>query len=728
VSIKRRAAEAFTRPVPRTAEQIVRDRRQGAQGVQNPNRSNAPRPRDTTARVAEPQYVRPPLEAQPRLAQRSETLEATTSQSSDSPQPMLNNTISVTSTAHRRLVRQSEMPGLSAQQFQSQSSLNLNQSASNPPTAQSTAHSVEVQRSDSLGDTPSQYMESMHKLLQSSTPSSHADPASDIEKAELDRLMNFFTPSELPGFRHVDDTPSTYEAGPSTQNVSVSQGIAMLEQKRVRIALNPSNGLPRENVGRFYRESIIGEWAASSPRTGDQMHSTNSDLDTTLAILAQDADTSMPLTTPLNKRLVAYPTSIAPGETPSFPLAPNRIFTPPDVVDNPSPTLESPNSPYDMPSPCRRIMGRFAEAIEEAEITSLPRYLEVGVSNQGTADQGHDSQITKDATAEIPNATSRKPGPQGDENLSDIFLELAMSEGMTNKIRLQRQAREAKAKAKAKAEKKAAEEAAAAKRAQAEAEEAERQRQSWRRMPREKLVQSLNAEWETRISEAMHKGDNAPLATTASGTELTRKDFMTVLGAQRWLNDEIINAYIEWIVEYANEKSGKSGRNAIPKVIAHNSFFYQNLSTKGPDSVSRWMKRKKAEGKKLLDVECVLIPVNNSSHWTLIVVSPKKRTVEYLDSFGGDPMEFVSNTLAWLKNELAENWREEEWRVLETKSAQQTNSYDCGVFAVTNAECVVGGITTQAYSRHDMTEQRRRIAAVLLNRGFGGVLTPAEDL
>jgi hypothetical protein len=273
-------------------------------------------------------------------------------------------------------------------------------------------------------------------------------------------------------------------------------------------------------------------------------------------------------------------------------------------------------------------------------------------------------------------------------------------------------------------------------RAQAEAEklareiaeeEAAREPHTGRRRLQTKLVQ-LSDEWHVKVDQAMRKGEGVTLATTLDGTQLVKRDFVTVLGHEAWLNDNIINSYVDMVVEHANKKAGRNQRDKTPKVVAQSSFFYKKIRDDGPQSVSRWMRRKRAGGDKLLEVETMLIPVNNASHWTLIVVCPKVRTIEYLDSFGGSKDVFIRNTKAWLAVELGSAWNEDDWRVLNTKSASQHNGYDCGVFAVTNAECVVGGVTTTSYDGDDMTMQRRRIAAVLLNGGFGGDLEAAEDM
>ncbi|ELR05799.1 hypothetical protein, variant [Pseudogymnoascus destructans 20631-21] len=258
-------------------------------------------------------------------------------------------------------------------------------------------------------------------------------------------------------------------------------------------------------------------------------------------------------------------------------------------------------------------------------------------------------------------------------------------------------------------------------------EEAAREPHTGRRRLQTKLVQ-LSDEWQVKVDQAMRKGEGVTLATTLDGTQLVKRDFITALGHAAWLNDNIINSYVDMVVEHANKKAGRNQRDKTPKVVAQSSFFYKKIRDDGPQSVSRWMRRKRAAGKNLLDVETMLIPVNNASHWTMIVVSPRARTIEYLDSFGGSKDVFIRNTKAWLAIELGSAWNEDDWRVLNTQSASQHNGYDCGVFAVTNAECVVGGVTTTSYDGDDMTMQRRRIAAVLLNGGFGGDLEAAEDM
>jgi hypothetical protein len=316
------------------------------------------------------------------------------------------------------------------------------------------------------------------------------------------------------------------------------------------------------------------------------------------------------------------------------------------------------------------------------------------------------------------------PGWESDGGAAELFGELDIS-GSAQKLlaaaQLEREIAEAKRRAEEEA-RRLEEEAIAA----AQAEEESRKARLERRVAKRKFIQPLSLEWEMKISEAIQKGDQAALTTTVSGTELRRRDLMTVLAPRDWLNDEVINGYLEWVVEHVNAMAGTNGRTSVPRVAAFNSFFYKKLASDGAKPVLRWSKRKRIDGVKLLEVDNVLIPVNNASHWTLLVVSGTKRTVEYLDSFNGSPKVFVKNALDWVRAELGAAFIEDEWKILNTPSPHQSNNYDCGVFCITNAELVALGIKVESYDAGDMAAQRRRIAAVLLARGFGGELVAGD--
>ena len=288
---------------------------------------------------------------------------------------------------------------------------------------------------------------------------------------------------------------------------------------------------------------------------------------------------------------------------------------------------------------------------------------------------------------------------------------------------------------KARREKEEAEERA---RIKAEEEEEERKTSAGRRMPIEKVVQSLPPGWDEKVRINMAKGMREQLAMTSVGNPLTRRDFGMVLpqpgtgdDPSGWLNDEIISGYLQAVVDHGHRAMGHP-RGAKPRMHAFNPFFYTTLKDRGYDAVKRWSSRAKIGGNDLKNVEYVFIPCNPSrSHWTLVVVSPVRKTIEVFDSMHGSSSDKVNTTKSWLKGELGRSYVESEWTVIEDpghpgrgKGPVQNNANDCGVFAITTAKMVVLGVNPMAVSAEDMPLQRRRLVAELLNGGFSGEFEP----
>lgn len=326
---------------------------------------------------------------------------------------------------------------------------------------------------------------------------------------------------------------------------------------------------------------------------------------------------------------------------------------------------------------------------------------------------------------------NRSPSPEG---LTTPFLALKVS-GRRGSMR----ANDIKNKAaKLRQEKEAAEAAQRARLAAEEAarEEEERLKRGCRRIPSGEMIQPLDAKWEQIVQNAMATPSmQEMLATTSNGTKLTRRDLGTlkvVKGrdpSHGWLNDEIISACLQQVVEYGLEASNhKVGET--PKYFAFNTFFYTNLREKGAQSVKRWATRAKIGKENLLKVERVFIPVHSGAHWTLLVVSPIAHTIEYFDSLGGPARPYILNAKAWLREELGKLFKEEEWTVPTGNfgvGPQQSNSSDCGVFTCTNARMVVLGVDPMAYDGSDMELQRTRMVAELLNGGLKGDLEPRVE-
>ncbi|MCJ1392135.1 Smt3-specific protease [Xylographa bjoerkii] len=237
------------------------------------------------------------------------------------------------------------------------------------------------------------------------------------------------------------------------------------------------------------------------------------------------------------------------------------------------------------------------------------------------------------------------------------------------------------------------------------------------------LLQPLSAEWQHKVTLAMTNNLNHQVATISTGTSLTRRDFGTVLpqGPQddrsAWLNDNIIEGYLQLIVDSAL-KHAKHRRGTTPRYHAFTPFFSKNLADKGYPGVARWAKKAKIAGRDLLKVEYVIVPINPGNHWTVMVISPLHKTIEYFDSLSsheGASHYNIELGKEWLRGELGSEFAEGEWTTKVVAGPRQENQSDCGVFAVTTARMILFGWEPKgAYRAGQIADQRRKMLAELM--------------
>ncbi|CAG8588425.1 4006_t:CDS:10, partial [Dentiscutata erythropus] len=162
-----------------------------------------------------------------------------------------------------------------------------------------------------------------------------------------------------------------------------------------------------------------------------------------------------------------------------------------------------------------------------------------------------------------------------------------------------------------------------------------------------------------------------------------------------WLNDEVINFYGNLIIERA-----QNNPDIYPPVHVVNTFFYTKLmqSGFGHKVVAGWFiprpnKKKKAPPPNIINKDYMFIPINTGAHWTLAVVNFRLCRFEYYDSLGSgfNPafiIELKEFFIYLAKQTNNQHFNFATWETYEprTKTPQQRNSYDCGVFAMMTAE------------------------------------------
>lgn len=207
-----------------------------------------------------------------------------------------------------------------------------------------------------------------------------------------------------------------------------------------------------------------------------------------------------------------------------------------------------------------------------------------------------------------------------------------------------------------------------------------------------------------------------------------------------WLNDEIINGYMELIKDRSHRSFSESQARdngfvdghagdrresrRLPRVQIMTSFFYaklfaidrsKNCYTYDYTRVRRWTRKF-----DVFDYDMMLVPINQGNvHWTLGVINFRDKRVEYYDSMGGTNETVLKNLLQWVADELETKKGEildrSEWSMVAhgRDVPQQTNTDDCGVFLCKFADFVSRDAPVN-FSADHMKYFRARMAHELL--------------
>ncbi|EAQ83867.1 hypothetical protein CHGG_10271 [Chaetomium globosum CBS 148.51] len=260
-------------------------------------------------------------------------------------------------------------------------------------------------------------------------------------------------------------------------------------------------------------------------------------------------------------------------------------------------------------------------------------------------------------------------------------------------------------------------------------QEAQRQREAEEfaaltglRQPTRSLIVPLSDDWNCKVVNAARAHPTAELVKTLEGQPLTRRDFEEkLLPPTAWLNDNVIIGSILHVADYINKTNGTTDQE--PKCAAFTSYFWPRVLSHGPSACGRLLRRAGVRKANFLDIDTVLIPICAHSHWTLAVIRPGKRTVAHIDSMrgGSGHSDVKAKLLELVAFILEDQFVEADWRAIDYEAPLQTNGWDCGVFTITNAMCMAMGLNPKfSYTESELTLQRRRLAAMLLNEGFKG--------
>ncbi|CAB1336705.1 unnamed protein product [Coregonus sp. 'balchen'] len=219
----------------------------------------------------------------------------------------------------------------------------------------------------------------------------------------------------------------------------------------------------------------------------------------------------------------------------------------------------------------------------------------------------------------------------------------------------------------------------------------------------------LTEEMEGEVGQALRGGSQDEVLSEGFRLTITRKDLQT-LSHLNWLNDEVINFYMNLLVERGKDPG-------LPTVHTFNTFFFPKLRSAGYSAVRRWTKKM-----DIFSVDVILVPVHLGVHWCLSVVDLRKKSVTYFDSMGGKNDEACRILLQYLqqesKDKKGKNLDTSEWTLQSKKRneiPQQMNGSDCGMFTCKYAEYITKDKPITFTQKH-MPYFRRRMVWEILNR------------
>ncbi|KAJ1297178.1 hypothetical protein BS78_01G357800 [Paspalum vaginatum] len=232
------------------------------------------------------------------------------------------------------------------------------------------------------------------------------------------------------------------------------------------------------------------------------------------------------------------------------------------------------------------------------------------------------------------------------------------------------------------------------------------------------LFKPLTAEEEKEVHDGFYsRGPSTKVLVLhePSNIEISKEKFQC-LRPGRWLNDEVINLYLELLKERERREPKK-----FLKCHFFNTFFYKKLACgkNGYDykSVKRWTTQRKL-GYDLIECDKIFVPVHKDVHWCLAIINMKENTFQYLDSLGG--MDY--NVRRVLARYIAEEAKDKSNKVIDTSLwpedlvddiPLQQNGWDCGMFMLKYIDFHSRGLNL-SFSQEDMEYFRKRTAKEIL--------------
>lgn len=226
---------------------------------------------------------------------------------------------------------------------------------------------------------------------------------------------------------------------------------------------------------------------------------------------------------------------------------------------------------------------------------------------------------------------------------------------------------------------------------------------------------SLKAKTEVENALMHSKRKSVLVFHEGSNIEVTGA-VLQCLQPHSWLNDEVINVYMELLKERELREPEK-----FLKCHFFNTFFYNKLFKDAQSydyqGVRRWTTKKRL-GYCLLECDKILVPIHQNVHWCLAVIDMRREKLLYLDSLQGRDSDVLKCLARYIVDEAGErasqNLDVSKWEhVYVDNIPRQLNGCDCGMFMLKYADFHSRGSSLN-FQQADMDYFRRRTAWEIL--------------
>ncbi|KAK3922222.1 Sentrin-specific protease 2 [Frankliniella fusca] len=200
------------------------------------------------------------------------------------------------------------------------------------------------------------------------------------------------------------------------------------------------------------------------------------------------------------------------------------------------------------------------------------------------------------------------------------------------------------------------------------------------------------------------KNDDDTVIISAHSITLRRRDLATLMCGNKWLNDQVINFYLQLI-------QNRGQREGYPSVKVLSTFLFPALQAKESSLCNEWDRNMP----DLFNFKYCLIPIHYNDHWSLIIIHVNMRIIEYFDSLR------IGNKACFqiVTDFIRKTTKQEIWicHCIEDRPIQE-NGYDCGMFVLAYAEQFTRPVKPIRISEDDINQLRVQVAYEIATGGL----------